>query len=152
MNDTRRPYDPSDPHPEPGNDPVVYLRAMADFYRHNPNAAEVLTDAADKIGAYMTNRLDGAALIAEERLRQIEVERWTSDHDAGHDEGQLLAAADCYLAHVQEGSPCYDMDDYVETHWPWSPEAWKPKDPIRDLVRAGALIAAEIDRLQRAQP
>ena len=33
--------------------------------------------------------------------------------------------------------------------WPWSDKWWKPKDKIRDLVRAGALIAAEIDRLQR---
>lgn len=33
--------------------------------------------------------------------------------------------------------------------WPWAVRWWKPKDPIRDLVRAGALIAAEIDRLQR---
>jgi len=34
--------------------------------------------------------------------------------------------------------------------WPWEREAWKPsEDPIRNLVKAGALIAAEIDRLQR---
>jgi hypothetical protein len=35
--------------------------------------------------------------------------------------------------------------------WPWSFEWWKPKDRIRNLVRAGALIAAEIDRLQAMQ-
>lgn len=34
--------------------------------------------------------------------------------------------------------------------WPWHSSWWKPSDdPIRNLVKAGALIAAEIDRLQR---
>jgi len=34
--------------------------------------------------------------------------------------------------------------------WPFSSEWWKPaQDPIRNLVKAGALIAAEIDHLQR---
>jgi hypothetical protein len=35
--------------------------------------------------------------------------------------------------------------------WPWDASWWKPSnDPVRNLVKAGALIAAEIDRLQRA--
>ena len=38
----------------------------------------------------------------------------------------------------------------VPRDWPWEPEAWKPTYPVRDLVKAGALIAAEIDRLERA--
>lgn len=33
--------------------------------------------------------------------------------------------------------------------WPWAKKYWKPKTPLEDLVKAGALIAAEIDRLQR---
>lgn len=34
--------------------------------------------------------------------------------------------------------------------WPWEPEAWKPEpEAIDNLMKAGALIAAEIDRLQR---
>jgi len=36
--------------------------------------------------------------------------------------------------------------------WPWEASWWKPSDdPIRNLAKAGALIAAEIDRLQRKQ-
>lgn len=35
--------------------------------------------------------------------------------------------------------------------WPWDEEWWKPSlDPIRNLEKAGALIAAEIDRLEAA--
>lgn len=38
-------------------------------------------------------------------------------------------------------------------NWPWKPECFKPTgDPIRDLTKAGALVAAEIDRLLRAAP
>jgi hypothetical protein len=93
--------------------------------------------------------MSGAELIAAERQRQIDVERWTPEHDAEHTGGELLAAAECYLAHVQEGSPCYDEDSYAATHWPWDHSWWKPADdPVRNLVKAGALIAAELDRLQ----
>jgi hypothetical protein len=34
-------------------------------------------------------------------------------------------------------------------YWPWEDKWWKPKDRRRDLVRAGALIVAEIERLDR---
>ena len=35
--------------------------------------------------------------------------------------------------------------------WPWRNEDWKPSnDRVVNLVKAGALIAAEIDRLERA--
>jgi hypothetical protein len=41
---------------------------------------------------------------------------------------------------------------YTRTDWPWNDDDWKPSpDPIRNLVKAGALIAAEIDRLQGAE-
>lgn len=34
--------------------------------------------------------------------------------------------------------------------WPWHIDWWKPSDPRRNLVKAGALILAEIERLDRA--
>jgi hypothetical protein len=98
----------------------------------------------------------GTDLITIERARQKRsVERdgegWSAEHDAGHDGAELLGAADCYLAFVYgpESSPCFVADDYVEAHWPWHPSWWRPSDdPVRNLVKAGALIAAEIDRRQ----
>jgi hypothetical protein len=41
------------------------------------------------------------------------------------------------------------MDRVRRFYWPWEWSFWKPRDPVRNLVIAGALIAAEIDRLQR---
>lgn len=91
---------------------------------------------------------DGATLIAEERRRQIEQEGWTPEHDDEWDRHQLVGAAVCYAL---EGIALpAEMKRRIDRLWCWSAEWWKPKDRIRDLVRAGALIAAEIDRLQRA--
>jgi hypothetical protein len=89
----------------------------------------------------------GIELIAVERQRQIEVEGWTPEHDDDHDCGELASAGACY-ALVQE-----EMigADWEPAFWPWDRKWWKPSpDPIRNLIKAGALIAAEIDRLQRA--
>lgn len=102
----------------------------------------------------------GADLITAERQRQIDAEDWTPEHDDAHDSGELVHAAISYAY-----SPFSDVrqapdDDYrkpagtaAPSTWPWEDEWWKPtpKDRVRELTKAGALIAAEIDRLQRAE-
>jgi hypothetical protein len=85
---------------------------------------------------------EGVKLIAAERQRQVREEGWTPEHDAQHRGGQLRVAALCYACHAGD----YRLQPPLI--WPWHPDSWKPKDAITDLVRAGALIAAEIDRLQ----
>ena len=94
----------------------------------------------------------GAELIAEERQRQIEVEGWTKEHDAEHTNDSLALAAVCYAIpkELRNYSYCPLRKERVPDLWPWGLECWKPcpKDRIRELVKAGALIAAEIDRLQ----
>lgn len=86
-------------------------------------------------------------LVAEERRRQIEAEGWSTDHDDQHANGALADAAGCYALSAG-GVP----EELFESLWPWSREWWKPSpgDPIRSLVKAGALIVAEIERQQRA--
>lgn len=98
--------------------------------------------------------MTGTELIAAERQRQIEVEGWTQEHDDEHEAGQLAAAARCYTktAQLQVCRLASRKPGRPEFTWPWDDDAWKPSDdPIRNLVKAGALIAAEIDRLQRAK-
>ena len=100
--------------------------------------------------------MNGVELIAAERQRQIDVEGWSLKHDDDHFKGELAAAAVCYAdeAFVQSYEPWSRRIDAIAPHgWPFdSLEFWKPSDdPIRNLVKAGALIAAEIDRLQRAK-
>lgn len=89
-------------------------------------------------------------MIAAERSRQIEEEGWSPEHDDEHLEGELGLAAMAYIA----ASDRYN-DLAGERFYPsnWKPGWWKPsEDRIRNLVKAGALIAAEIDRLKRLYP
>ena len=97
----------------------------------------------------------GVELIAEERKRQVEKEGWTPEHDAEHDEGEMVDAAICYaIGDTQiKHEPLMDYPNKITVYqnfWPWHLQYWKPspKDRVRELTKAGALIAAEIDRLQ----
>ncbi len=99
--------------------------------------------------------LTGAQMIAEERQRQIEVEKWSAEHDDNaHAAADLLSAGIAYAEaarHQALHGKRADMQHVRIMYWPWDKRWWKPCDPIRNLVKAGALIAAEIDRLQRAK-
>ena len=98
----------------------------------------------------MKQELNQAALdVLAERRRQIEKEGWTPEHDDDHRPGSLASAAmgytqsaACQLSYgvPLEGSPLF---------WPWAPHWWKPSTARRDLVKAAALILAEIERIDR---
>ena len=85
----------------------------------------------------------GANMIRVEMDRQIYQEGYTREHDAEHSGEELLTAAICYAQPKILKS--WDTPD----SWPWDVNLWKPTEQITDLVKAGALIAAEIDRLLR---
>ncbi len=94
----------------------------------------------------------GIELITEERARQISVEGWTPEHDDTHTRGELAAAADAYriytdllLQHGDKLPPCF-----IPRQWPWDNRWWKPsRDPVRNLVKAGALYQAQADYFRR---
>lgn len=90
--------------------------------------------------------------IIQERVRQQAEEGWTLEHDDAHGRGQLARAAAAYALHATHFR-CMEQKAYrikaPQPNWPWGLEWWKPKDSRRDLVRAGALIVAEIERLDR---
>jgi hypothetical protein len=97
----------------------------------------------------------GALAIVAERRRQIELEGWTPEHDFAHAEGELAKAGGCYAlyATVRTGHMAPTGDGYSSppTEWPWSRRWWKQSDFRRDLVKAGALILAELDRADYAR-
>lgn len=95
----------------------------------------------------------GIELIAEERKRQIEEEGWTKEHDAQHEDNVLAVAAASYA--MPEGARTFMQTqggNYLPIFWPFEAKWWKPcpRDRVRELVKAGALIAAEIDRIQNS--
>ena len=86
--------------------------------------------------------------IAAERRRQMQVEGWTSKHDDTHTAGQMAAAAGTYgIGALLPG----EQDRVFQRYWPWDRASWKPRNARRDLVRAAALIVAEIERLDRIE-
>lgn len=93
--------------------------------------------------------------IAIERRRQIEEEGWIPEHDdAEHDLGELASAAMCYACPPEvDLRDCVDADGKpcAPSAWPWDDSWWKPSPDNRDreLVKAGALLEAERDRLRR---
>lgn len=92
--------------------------------------------------------MNGVSAIRAERQRQIEAEGFTLEHDAQHEGGELALAAATYAwvsAHAH--TPDEFRAEIVDASWPWSPEDFKPVDRMTALVKAGALIAAEIDRV-----
>lgn len=96
--------------------------------------------------------LSGIQLIAAERTRQIEDEGFSAEKDDKYRELELLRASESYLTAVTSPDEVGDEDGKTRPawDWPWDKKWWKPsEDPVRNLVKAGALIAAELDRLQR---
>ena len=92
--------------------------------------------------------MTGVELIAQERAEQIEKHGWTSEHDAKHDSGALAIVA-ATLAVMHTDSKVSDPKaKHGTNNNPWGLEAKHKADAIHSLKVAGALIAAEIDRIQ----
>ncbi|MGG7470795.1 hypothetical protein ACVVIH_20585 [Chryseobacterium arthrosphaerae] len=103
----------------------------------------------------MENTKTGVELIAEERKRQIESEGWTLEHDKHHSNGELADAAALY-AMTEETRSYVDHqwgNDMWLHFWPFELKWLKftPNDRVKQLCKAGAMIAAEIDRLNNLE-
>ncbi|UYZ06183.1 hypothetical protein CFBP5507_07895 [Agrobacterium salinitolerans] len=92
--------------------------------------------------------------VTAERRRQIELEGYGNRHDDAHTGFEIAKAA---VAYAQRAAMSEDVRsfkekrDQVPSLWPWARAWWKPKDRRSDLVRAAALLIAEIERLDRAE-
>ena len=89
--------------------------------------------------------------ITTERQRQLSVEGWTPSHDDMHSHGEMAIAAACYAApdSVAESEERVFANDHRRLRWPWDRKWWKPSDRRRNLIKASALIVAEIERIDR---
>ncbi len=112
-------------------------------------------EAARREGENHKTRMHILNAIAFERQRQIEGEGFDEERDdLIHTPGDLCAAGACYAQHAAG-----TMNDEHVVHpnrttplfWPWDAGWWKPKEPEADLIRAAALIVAELERIARAR-
>lgn len=125
---------------------------------HYADAAEMEIAALRQRIAELESRTVTAAAadVLAERQRQVAAEGWSHKHDDQYKNTELAFAASCYAFHAAAAS--WDLEDNgipydshpVPKQWPWDPSWWRPTDARRDLVKAGALILAEIERIDRA--
>lgn len=117
-----------------------------DEFRNRLKLERSILEDADKRIAELESRTVTAAAadVLAERQRQVTAEGWTAERDDGYQNSELADAAACYAIHA------HNQGFSTPAHWPWSQDWWKQTSPRRDLVKAGALILAEIERLDRA--
>lgn len=94
---------------------------------------------------------NGIEIIAEERKRQVSKEGFTGMHDKRHVNGELANAAALYAMTKDRKKTLKKWgQSYLSYFWTFE-KAWykpTPKNRIKELAKAGAMIAAEIDRIQ----
>ena len=104
--------------------------------------------AREMIEHMLGDAMNSAALdVLTERRRQVEAEGWTPEHDDEHAGFELARAGACYAEYGNW--PAHS--EVPPNSWPWPAARWKPSDYRRNLVKAAALILAEIERLDRIQ-
>lgn len=129
------------------------LRIYGESSRPTRHAIEQITRSLLRIYPDRTEphavvtRTAAARDVLVERNRQIAVERRGATSDDQYTEGELPEAAVAYAV----SAAGWDLDT-AAYYWPssWAACWFKPTTPRRDLVRAAALILAEIERIDRA--
>ncbi|WP_322105877.1 hypothetical protein [Paraburkholderia sp. J41] len=82
--------------------------------------------------------------VLAERARQVNEEGWTPEHDDAHRPHEMSCAAGCYAMYTL----AYPAGD-PPPQWPWHAAWWKPTTHRRNLIKACALLLAEIERIDR---
>ncbi len=132
----------------------IPLYALTDPFKEIGKDAQALEPAdTGTIQALAEKEGDGTlrALmdVINERYRQISVEGWTTEHDDSHRNGELAQAAAAYAFY------CCDAENSGPDALTLFPKTWdkgwfKPTTDRRNLVKAAALLLADIERRDRA--
>jgi len=130
---------------QPGDKRLIDLLTQAFGTRHQ--AIDDLAALILRANAKARILTAAAPDVLAERHRQISAEGWTPEHDDEHDDGDMAIAAAWYAVGSLIRS---SLDDKGLGFWPWSEFWFKPTDRRRDLVKASALLLAEIERIDRA--
>ena len=118
-----------------------------------------LLERAFEAMGWRTKMSAAATAILAERQSQITQEGWSESHDDDHAIGELAQAGASYALyaarqlHNSWASPAGDVYalrglPYKDV-WPWSDSWWKPADFRRNLIKAGALNLAELEKFDR---
>lgn len=123
---------------------TILLNRVLDEPRNNNLLLDIIKELGYKPG-YQEEEMNGLDHISAERRRQVYDKSWTAEHDDGHTNEELADAAAFYAIPSKYGE--------LLVFWPWAGFSHGKEDKTRitQLAIAGALIAAEIDRLLRKE-
>lgn len=112
---------------------VIAMTAATVLFRRNPT-------------------IRAARSLFDERLRQMQVEGYSRLRDDIYTGGDLARAASEYAAaSATGGNEVSTVCQTPRPEWPWGGKHWKPKSRRDCLIKAGALVIAEIERLDRLE-
>lgn len=130
-----------------GSKPEKILQDYEFFSVNNPEKDLRLSDKLNILfdpKADYSSQSAGSQLIRAERLRQISEEGYTKDRDSRYIHNELIDAAIAYCIVSKRPE---DEQEIMVNWWPWDKEHFKPsKNKTTNIKKAGALLAAEIDR------
>jgi hypothetical protein len=112
------------------------------------------SEQAMEAGWVSPDEISGALRdVMNERIRQVTDEGFTAEHDDDEDLAILAHAATCYALWSPDSTPEKPSETPARAPdlWPWDPAWFKPTHYRRDLVKATALLIAEIERLDRRE-
>ena len=124
--------------------PAMVKAALDLVWEESETNSDLVSRLWRAMAAVAPDQSVAASDVLAERCRQIEVEGWTPEHDDQHSNGEMARAASCYIIEKERTHL-----PTIPLKWPWSDAWWKPDGYRRNLVKAGALILAEIERLDR---
>lgn len=104
-----------------------------------------LLERAFEAMGWRTRMSAAASAILAERQRQVSQEGWSESHDDDACPGTLARAGAAYALWNTGWARGTIRSDI----WPWNPTELRPYSERRDLIRAGALILAEAERVDR---
>ncbi|WP_089168823.1 hypothetical protein [Azotobacter chroococcum] len=133
----------------PTTQPYAWLGA-AGLYRTQREGVANGEQQLTPLYLHPATATQASADVLAERIRQIEQEQWCPEHDDQYTRGELATAAAAY-ATSSHWHAIGHKSGIPPARWPWDQSGWKPTTPRRDLVKAGALILAEIERLDRIE-
>lgn len=135
------------------------IRALASGGGEESQDVELLTREIGRLKRELSAHEEGVAGASRaaldtlgERARQRRQEGYDDLHDDGYDDFALLKAALAYGEDaLLQGTTGHSFTETAPPSWPWNEDDWKPKGLRRMLVNMGALVIAEMERLDRAE-
>lgn len=122
----------------------IYSHVAEDFYVWCAAVASMSPASSEQQAAQQDELNQAARDVLAERQRQISVEGWTTEHDDLYRSTELACAAACYALGTK------DLTKGQGEVWPFEDLWWNPSDRRRNLIKASALLLAELERIDRA--